>query len=404
MKQRSYKFRFYPTKEQEQQLVHEFGCARFVYNHYLSKRTDCYQESGLTFNYYDCCKDLTSLKKDEDHLWLKNVTASVLQQKIDDLETSFKNFFDSVTGKRKGPKIGYPTKKKKLHKQSVRYQLDARQNNFESGKILKLPKLGSLNIKWSRLPLGKPKLVTVTKESSGKYYISFMVKEEIKEYKKTGKVVGIDIGIKDVIVTSDGFYSGAPRFTYKNARKLKLEQRKLSRKTKGSKSYERQRIKVARVHEHIANSRKDFLQKLSTKIVQEYDVICLEDLNVSGMLKNRRLSKAISDIGIGAFGVMLGYKASWYGKRITKISRWFPSSQMCSCCGQIHVEMKDLKNRIMKCDCGLELDRDLNAAINIRTAGEAGIADGALKRLNEGDLRSNSQVQKAMNSEGEKSN
>ena len=211
--------------------------------------------------------------------------------------------------------------------------------------------------------------VTVSKSASGKYFVSFMCEVEQSLMPMTGKVVGIDVGIKDVVVTSDGFHSGAPKFTYKYQRKLKKAQRVLSRKTKGSNSWHKQRIVVATIHEQIANCRKDFLHKLTTKIVSENDVIYVEDLNVSGMMKNRKLSKAVADVGIFELNRQIEYKVQWYGKEVVKISRWFPSTKTCSNCGTVK-QMK-LSDRTYECGCGLVMDRDLNAAINIKMAGLA---------------------------------
>jgi putative transposase len=210
-------------------------------------------------------------------------------------------------------------------------------------------------------------MATVSKTATGKYFISFSCSIEIKELPKTGKSVGLDMGIKDVIVTSDGFYSGAPKFTYQYEKRLGKAQRDLSRKTKGSNRWKKQRIEVARIHEKITNSRKDFLHKLTTGIIREYDYINIEDLNVSGMVKNRKLAKAVSDVGMFELKRQLEYKSDWYGKTVTKISRWFPSTKTCSSCGEIH-DMK-LSDRIMNCGCGLNLNRDENAALNILQAG-----------------------------------
>jgi putative transposase len=212
-------------------------------------------------------------------------------------------------------------------------------------------------------------MVTVSKSASGKYFVGFMCEVEQGLMPMTGKVVGIDVGIKDVVVTSDGFHSGAPKYTYYYQRRLKKAQRVLSRKKKGSNGWKKQRIVVARIHETITNSRKDFLHKLTTKLVSENDVICVEDLNVSGMLKNRKLSKAVADVGIFELNRQIEYKAQWYGKEVVKISRWFPSTKTCSSCGEIK-PMK-LSERVYECGCGLSLDRDLNAAINIKMAGLA---------------------------------
>lgn len=376
--QKSYKFRFYPNARQVEQLAREFGCARWVWNRGLIERDYAYKTWGVGLNStHDISKNITQYKK-KYYPWLSEATASVLQQKLIDQDKAFDNFFK---GRAKFPKF-----KKKIHAQSIRYQLDQRKTErlYMPGHFLKLPKLGKIAVQWSRTPKGSPKMVTVSKTASGKYFVSFACEIELEGMTKTGKSVGVDVGVKDVVVTSDGFFSGAPKYTYKYQRKLRKAQRELSRKTKDSNSWNKQRIAVAKIHEKIANSRKDFLHKLTTNIVREYDHISLEDLNVSGMLKNRRLSKAVSDTGISELNKQLKYKASWYGKEIVVISRWFPSTKMCSTCGQLH-DMK-LSDRFMNCDCGLSLERDLNAAINIKMAGSglaAGIAaSGATNQLN----------------------
>jgi putative transposase len=359
--QKSYKFRFYPNAEQERQLAVEFGNARFVWNHALDMRSKAYKRRGESMNYVPLSKHITKLKKTSRFEWLNQSTACVLTQKLIDLDTAFKNFF------KHGAK--YPKFKKKIHAQSVRFQLAQRQieRSYAAGERLKLPNLGEINMRWSQIPKGTPKMATVSKSPSGKYFVSFSCEVEQDSAPVTGKSVGLDVGIKDVIVTSDGVFSGAPKFTYKYARKLKHEQRALSRKTKGSNRWHKQRVVVAKIHEKIANSRRDFLHKLTTNIVNEYDCIAVEDLNVAGMLKNRKISKAVADVGIFELNRQIEYKAKWYGKTVTKIDRWFPSSRTCSCCGQLH-DMP-LSKRTMSCDCGLELDRDHNAAINIKWAG-----------------------------------
>jgi len=361
---KAYKFRLQPTQEQAEQLSKEFGCARFVWNQGLIRREYAYQQWGVSLSSaYDISSQITGLKKLESHEWLKEATASVLQQKLIDQDKAFANFF-------KG-RASFPKFKKKSHTQSVRYQMDQRivLNNYRAGELLKLPKLGELKVKWSQVPGGIPKMVTVSKSASGKYFVSFMCEVEQALKPVTGKVIGIDVGIKDVIGSSDGLHSGAPKFTYKYQRQLKKAGRKLSKKKKGSNGWQKQRIVVAKIHEKIANSRKDFLHKLTTNLVSENDVICVEDLNVSGMLKNRKLSKAVADVGIFELNRQIEYKAEWYGKQVVKISRWFPSTKTCSSCGNIRI-MK-LSQRVYECECGLIIDRDLNAAINIKRAGEA---------------------------------
>ena len=363
MTQRAYKFNFTPTSEQKSMLEQYFGCARFAWNHALDMRNKAYKRRGESLNSIPISRHLTQLKKTSRYQWLKDTPATIYGQKLRDLDTAFINFF------KHGAK--YPRFKKKLHSQSIRFHLDQRriQNLYESGKKLKLTGLGELNINWSRMPPGTPKMATVSKTSTGKYFVSFSVDELILPFLKTGKSVGIDIGIKDVVVTSDGYFSGAPKYTKQYEKRLRKANKDLSRKTKGSNRWHKQRIELARVHEKIKSSRMDFLHKLTTNLVRKYDSIAIEDLNVSGMVKNRKLSKAVSDVGMFELKRQLEYKAQWYGKRVVKIDRWFPSTRMCSGCGQIH-EMK-LSDRTMNCDCGLTLDRDLNAAINIKTEGNS---------------------------------
>ncbi len=368
---KAYKFRLYPTQEQVIQLSKEFGCARFVWNRALVEKEYAYQQWGVNLSNIDISRHITQYKKTEKYSFLNEVTSTVLTQKLIDLDKGFDNFFK---GRAKFPKF-----KKKLHAQSIRYQLDQRQivKNYMPGELLRLPKLGKMDIKWSQIPKGIPKMATVSKSASGKYFVSFACEVEQDLMPMTGNVVGIDVGIKDVVVTSDGFHSGAPKFTYYYQRRLRKAQRVLSRKKKGSNGWHKQRIVVAKIHEKIANSRKDFLHKLTTKLVSENDVIAAEDLNVSGMLKNRKLSKAVADVGIFELNRQLEYKAAWYGKQVVKISRWFPSTKTCSACGTIK-PMK-LSERVYECGCGLSLDRDENAAINIKAAGLA--VSGAIYQL-----------------------
>lgn len=360
MIQKSYKFRFMPTKEQVIQLSKEFGCARWVWNRALIEKEYAYKAWGIGLSSHDLSRHITQYKR-TDYPWLNDATAGVLNQKLIDQDKAFDNFF-------KG-RASFPKFKKKSHAQSIRYQLDQRcvLNNYRAGELLKLPKLGELSVKWSQVPGGIPKMVAVSKTASGKYFVSFMCEVEQTLMPMTGKVVGIDVGIKDVVVTSDGFHSGAPRYTYYYQRRLKQAQRVLSRKKKGSNGWKKQRIVVARIHEKITNSRKDFLHKLTTKLVSENDVICVEDLNVSGMMKNRKLSKAVADVGLFELSKQIEYKASWYGKQMVKISRWEPTTKQCSACGQ--VRNMTLSQRVYECECGLVMDRDENAAINIKRAG-----------------------------------
>lgn len=361
MPQRSYKFSFVPTPKQAAQLEIEFGHSRFVWNHCLSMRQKAYRRRGESLNYVPLSRHITALKKTSRFGWLHDCSSAVLTQKLIDLDAAYNNFFKRIAK--------FPRFKKKNHKQSIRYPLDQRTIHlvYQARGLLKLPKLGAIDVRWSKIPVGVPKMATVTKTASGKYFVSFSVEEEIKPLPKTGKSVGLDMGIKDVVVTSDGWFSGAPKFTKQYGKRLRKAQRGLSRKTKGSGRWKKQRIVVARIHETITNSRMDFLHKLTTKLIREYDYISIEDLNVAGMVKNRKLAKAISDVGMFELRRQLVYKAGWYGKTVTVIDRWFPSTKTCSGCGQIH--SMPLSKRTMNCDCGLSLDRDWNAAINIKQAG-----------------------------------
>lgn len=365
MKNKSYKFRFYPTTEQIIQLNIEFNNARFVYNQALAMRKKAYERRGENLNYVTLGKHFAKLKKTDGYAWLKKSTTAVLTCKLIDLETAFKNFFQHGSQ--------FPVFKKRNHAESIRYQMDQRiiNNIYKSGDFIKITKLGEVNIRWSRIPKGIPKMATVSRTSSGKYFITFSCEEETEILPKTGKSVGIDIGVHDVIYTSDNFASGSPQYYSKYQKDLRQANKALSLKTKGSKRWHKQRIHLARIHEKAANCRKDFLNKLTTKIVKEYDNIYIEDLEVKSMCENTHsnISKAILDVGIFELTRQLIYKADWYGKTVIKIDKWFPSTKTCSSCGQIH-KMK-LTDRMMNCDCGLSLNRDHNASLNILAAGRA---------------------------------
>ena len=292
-----------------------FGCARFVFNHCLALRSDLYKHKGESVNSAPLSRHVTYLKHCGDFDWLKDCPSSVLQQALRDQDKAFTNFFQG--------RAKYPRFKKRTHKQSIRMTLDQRRisGQYRAGELLKLPKLGEIKVRWSRIPKGVPKMATVSQDPDGRYYVSFSC-EEIKPQAKTKhEVIGIDMGIKDVVVTSVGFKSGAPRNTYRYARRLKLEQRKLARKTKGSNRYQKQRQVVASVHSKIARCRSDFLHKLTSELIANNSTVCIEDLNVSGMVKNRKLSKAVADVGMFELRRQLEYKAEWYGSNVIKIDR-----------------------------------------------------------------------------------
>ena len=353
------KFRFYPNAEQIEQLSRDFNAARFAYNTALDARSFCYRELGRSVSINECSKAITELKADPDYAWLNDASSTVITQALRDLDTAFKNFF---SGQAK-----YPNFRKKRGPQAARYQLDQRQieRTFNAATgFLKLPKLGALKIKWSRPVPGIPKMATVSRDAVGDYFVSFSYEVEVEPAPPTGKAVGIDLGINDVAVTSDGDKSGNPKFIAKYQRQLKRAQQTLSRRIKGSGRWHRARIRVAKIQRKIARCRTDFLHKLTSGLVQAYDVIGLEDLNISGMLKNRCLSKAIADVAAHELVRQLTYKAQWLGKEIIQIDRWTRSTGVCPDCGVIG-ERLPLKVREWTCECGAEHDRDVAAAQTI---------------------------------------
>lgn len=375
---KAYKFRFYPTAEQRHQLAVEFGNARFVWNRCLALRSQAWEERQERHNYVSLNRQVTEWKRTE-FPWLADSAACCLTQGLMDQDRAFKNFFEK--------RGRYPRFKSRYDRQAVRYQLDQRQieRTYRAGTFLKLPKLGLLKIRWSQIPAGAPKMATVSKTPDGRYFVSFACEVEIALLPLTGKAVGVDLGIKDVAVTSDGWKSGNPKHLKRRLRHLKRQQRRLSRMQKGSNRRRRQRLKVARIHARIAAMRQDFLHKTTTAIVQRADVIALEDLNVKGMLKNHPLAGAIADVGMGEFRRQIEYKAAWAGRKVIVVDRWAPTSKTCSHCGSYQQKMP-LSVREWTCpDCATRHDRDVNAAkviLKFATAGNAGTdARGGGKNL-----------------------
>ena len=364
--QRSYRYRLYPTTEQAAQLDKEFGCARYVWNRALAYRNEAYKERNEKLNYVGLGKFVTEWKN-TDAPFLKEANAICHTQALIDLDKAFKNFFEG--------RAKYPRFKKKSNKQSVRYQLDQRHiaKNYRPG-FLKLPKLGEVKLVWSRMPVGIPKMATVSRDPSGRYFVSMSVVEEINHLPPKTTVVGVDVGIKDVAITSDGYHSGAPKFTRKYERKLARQQRRLSRMIKGSNNWHKQRRKVAKIHAKIADCRLDWTHKLTTKLVSENGAICMEDLNIKGMLKNRCLSKSVADSGLHEMRRQMIYKSVWHARKLEFADRFFPSSKLCSCCGQLKADLK-LSDRIYVCDCGNVMDRDENAAQNLKNYIRQGMPD-----------------------------
>lgn len=361
---KAFKFRLYPTKSQAELMQKTFGCVRFVYNQILAYNLDGYKNSGKNWKL-----DFSYKKFRDQHDFLKEVSAGTFNYAAIGLKSAYSNWFHSLTKKRKGKPSQAPKFKSK-HKSRKSFKLEASKFRLDGGK-LRLEKIGWVKTR------GLPEIakqvkfisVTVTQNASGEYFASIGAEVEVGLMEYTDKVVGIDLGLKDFAVLSSGQRIEAPKFFRESQAKLKKAQQHLSRKVKGSNSYARQKIKVARVHRDIANKRQWFLHDLSTKLVRDYGVICVEDLNVDGMLKNHKLAKSIADASWGEFVRQLEYKSAWYGRTLVKVDRFYPSSKTCSCCGHVNQDLT-LSDREWTCtNCHTIVDRDLNAAYNIASEG-----------------------------------
>ncbi len=358
-----YQFRFYPTDQQRQSLAQLFGCVRVVWNDALAlcKQSDKKPNSAELQKVV-----ITQAKQTVERAWLEDVSCVSLQQSVADLETAFKNFFDFCKGKRKGRKVGYPKFKKRTSSQSAR--LTRRGFSLKENGGVYLAKIGIVNPIWSRELPSDPSSVTIVKDCANRYFLSFVVEVQPISIDAKNQSVGIDLGIKTFAVMSNGEKAQSPSYR-KLDRKVRKLQKQLARQQKDSKRRHKTRIQIAKIHSKIADLRKDFLHKLSTKVVSENQTIILEDLNVSGLVKNCKLSRAISQQGWYEFRSLCKAKSQKFGREFRVISRWEPTSQVCADCGFKWGKL-DLSIRSVLClNCGIEQDRDENAARNIQKVG-----------------------------------
>jgi putative transposase len=366
-----YNYRAYPDASQREALARAFGCARVVFNDGLRARQTA-RENGLPYlSDGELSKQvITRAKATAERAWLGEVSAVVLQQALADLNVAYRNFFASLTGKRKGRKVAPPRFRScKDNRQTIRFTANARFRVLDNGR-LRLPKVGDLAVRWSRSLPAEPSSVTVVRDAAGRFFVSFVVRTTLDEtLPETDSEVGIDLGLTHFAVLSDGTKVVAPKFLRRAARKLKRLQQDLSRKKPGSNRRKKAVVKVARTHARVADTRRDWQHKLSTAIIRENQAVYVEDLCVAALARTQ-LAKSVHDAGWASFVAMLEYKAARYGRGFARVDRFFPSTRMCSQCGRVNDKIA-LKVRTWGCPCGAGHDRDVNAAKNVLAAGQA---------------------------------
>ncbi|PZG15513.1 transposase [Micromonospora craterilacus] len=365
-----YNYRVYPTPDQQEALARAFGCARVVFNDGLRARQAAW-EGGLAYvSDGELSKRvITEAKKTPEREWLGEVSSVVLQQALADLNTAYRNFFNSLSGKRKGRTVGPPRfRSRKANRQTIRFTANARFKVLDNGR-LRLPKIGDVVVRWSRALPADPSSVTIVKDATGRYFASFVVATTDAPLPAVEAEVGIDLGLTHFAVLSNGRKVAAPKFLRRAARKLRRLQQDVSRKQRGSNNRKKAVVKVAKAHATVADTRRDWQHKLSTEIIRDNQAVYVEDLCIVG-LGRTRLAKSVHDAGWASFIAMLEYKAARAGRTFGKINRFTPTSQTCSRCDRIDGP-KPLNVRTWTCPCGAVHDRDINAAINVLAAGRA---------------------------------
>ena len=369
---RSFKYRIYPTQQQQSQLAQLFGGKRWIYNHFLAIQKQRFADKQKHLSNFDMNYLLTELKQKDETSWLRDLDSIMLQNTTEDLSRAYDAFFRSIKGQRKGKKMESPKFKKRNNRQSYRTR-----NIKITDQGLKLPKIKTcIDIKLHSPLQGTIKSATISKTPSGKYFVSVLCDTDIALMPMSGREVGVDLGLKDLTILSNGIKFDHPEQQLaKTKQLLKKQQVKLSRKTCGSNNYESTRIALAKKYEKISNIRNNYYHNISKYLVSNYDAIYVEDLNVSGMLKNRKLSRKIAESAWSTLSSMIEYKCNWYGKTYYRINRWCPTSKTCSSCGH-KLDKLDLRTREWCCpECGIIHDRDINAAMNIKNTGQMDLYD-----------------------------